>query len=110
MYFLRFKIHRFYLILFTILSILCRDVYAQVSQSSSTKIQGNIEINAQSDNMTAVATGTNSVAKNRVGVVDGPHKGNTKISVDVKNVTTVSGGNNRKACTTIGGVTKDECK
>lgn len=110
MYFLRFKPHTFDFLFLVILSIFWRGVCAQVSQSSSTKIQGNIEINAQSDNMTAVATGTNSLAKNRVGVVDGPHKGNTKISVDVKNVTTVSGGNNRKACTTIGGVTKDECK
>lgn len=110
MYFLRFKLHASDLLFLVILSIFSHGVYAQVSQSSSTKIQGNIEINAQSDNMTAVATGTNSVAKNRVGVVDGPHKGNTKINVDVRNVTTVSGGNNRKACTTIGGVTKDECK
>lgn len=60
--------------------------------------------------MNAIASGTNSVAKNRVGVVDGKHKGNTSISVSTKNVTTVSSGRDRKACTTIGGVTNEDCK
>lgn len=84
--------------------------HSQVSRTTSTKIQGNIEINAQSDNMSAVATGTNSVAKNRVGVVNGKHKGNTNVSASVKNITTVASGRDRKACTTIGGVTNEECK
>jgi len=84
--------------------------WSQSSQKVPTKIQGNIEISAHSENTTAIATGTDSVAKNKIGTVEGQHKGNTKISVSAKNVTTVSSGRDRKACTTIGGVTNENCK
>lgn len=40
----------------------------------TTRIQGNTEINASSNNTTAVAVGSNVVAKNRVGVVQGDKK------------------------------------
>ena len=81
---------------------------AQVSQR--TKIQGNTEINVSTENTTAVATGQNNVAKNRIGVVQGDKKGDTKINVNAANVTTVVGGRNKKACTNIGGIVSDECK
>lgn len=81
---------------------------AQVSQR--TKIQGNTEINVSTQNTVAVATGENTVAKNRVGVIQGSKKGNTKISVSASNVTTVVGGRDKKACTNIGGIVSDECK
>jgi hypothetical protein len=83
-------------------------VWAQTSQR--TKIQGNTEINVSTQNMTAVATGENNVAKNRVGVVQGDKRGDTKITVVTKDVTTVSSGRNKKACTNIGGIVSDECK
>ena len=82
--------------------------YAQTSQR--TKIQGNTEINASAQNMTAVAAVQGNVAKNRVGVVQGDQKGNTRVNVAAGNVTTIAIGRNRKACTNIGGVVSDECK
>ena len=81
---------------------------AQVSQR--TRIQGNTEINVTTQNTTAVATGENTVARNRIGVVQGDKKGDTKINVNAANVTTVVGGRNKKACTNIGGIVSDECK
>lgn len=83
---------------------------AQVSSSQKTRIQGKTEINVQTSDMTAVASGENNVAKNRVGVVKGDKKGNTKITVKAGKVTTVASGRNKKACTNIGGIVGDECK
>ncbi|MBS1190017.1 MAG: hypothetical protein H6R10_1809 [Rhodocyclaceae bacterium] len=82
--------------------------WAQTSQR--TRIQGNTEINATTNNMTAVATGRDTVAKNRVGVIQGEKKGDTRISVAAGNVVTVAGGRNKKACTNIGGIVSNECK
>jgi hypothetical protein len=73
-------------------------------------VQGNTEINVQSNNVTAIATGENNVARNRIGVIKGDKKGDMKITVNASNVTTVVGGRNKKACTNIGGVVSDECK
>lgn len=91
-----------------VLSFATGAVCAQTSQR--TRIQGNTEINASTNNMTAVATGRDTVAKNRVGVVQGDKRGNTRISVAAGNVVTVSGGRGKKACTNIGGIVSDECK
>lgn len=93
---------------FFILACVAGASMAQVSQR--TKIQGNTEINVSTQNTVAVATGENTVAKNRVGVIQGGKKGNTKISVSASNVTTVVGGRDKKACTNIGGIVSDECK
>ena len=76
----------------------------------STRIQGNTEINVNTENTTAIATGENNVAKNRVGVIKGDKKGDTKINVNATNVTTVVSGRNKKACTNIGSIVSDECK
>jgi len=84
-------------------------VSAQTSQSG-TRIQGNTEINVSTQNTTAIATGENNVARNRIGVIQGNKRGDTKITVNAGNVTTVVGGRNKKACTNIGGVVSDECK
>lgn len=85
-----------------------------VSQPSlaqkATRIQGNTEINASSNNTTAVAIGSNNVAKNRIGVIQGEKRGNTRINVATSNVTTVVSGRNKKACTNIGAIVSDECK
>ena len=81
-----------------------------LAQTSQTRIKGNTEINVRTENTTAVATGENNVAKNRIGVIQGDKKGDTKISVSATNVTTVVSGRNKKACTNIGGIVKDECK
>ncbi len=83
-------------------------VMAQVNQR--TQIHGNTEINVTTNNMTAIATGENTVAKNKVGVVEGKHRGDTRINVVTKDITTISGGRNKKACTNIGGIVSDECK
>lgn len=80
------------------------------AQAKSTRIQGNTEINVNTNNTTAVATGENNVAKNRIGVIKGDKKGDTKINVNAANVTTVVSGRNKKACTNIGSIVSDECK
>ena len=93
------------------MAVVAGSVLAQTSQSGQrTRIQGNTEINATTNNMTAVATGEGNVAKNRVGVVQGTKKGDTRINVVAGNVTTVASGRNKKACTNIGGIVNDECK
>jgi hypothetical protein len=84
-------------------------VLAQASQGPTTRIQGNTEINVTSSDVTAIATGQNNVARNRIGVIKGDKKGNTKITVNAAKVTTVVGGRNKKACTNIGGIVSDEC-
>ena len=89
-------------------SIATVSAFAQTSQR--TKIQGNTEINATTNNMTAIAAGENNVAKNRVGVVQGEKRGDTEINVAAGNVTTIAIGRNKKACTNIGGIVSDECK
>lgn len=91
-----------------VVSLAVTPAWAQTSQR--TRIQGNTEINATTNNMTAVATGTNTVAKNRVGVVQGDKRGDTRISVATRNVVTVAGGRNKRACTNIGGIVSNECK
>jgi hypothetical protein len=82
---------------------------AQATQRA-TRIQGNTEINASTENTTAIATGENNVAKNRIGVIQGNKKGDTKINVNAANVTTIVSGRNKKACTNIGGIVSNECK
>ncbi len=94
---------------FLVLLLAGADAQAQVSQRG-TRIQGNTEINVNTTNTTAIATGENNVARNRIGVVQGDKKGDTKITVNAANVTTVVGGRNKKACTNIGGIVSDECK
>ncbi|MDD4928547.1 MAG: hypothetical protein PHP85_04640 [Gallionella sp.] len=84
-------------------------VSAQTSQSG-TNIKGNTEINVSTQGTTAIATGENNVARNRIGVVQGNKRGDTKITVSAGKVTTVASGRNKKACTNIGGVVSDECK
>ena len=93
-------------------AVLSTAVCAQVSQGQkqTTRIQGNTEINVNTNNVTAIAAGENNVARNRIGVVKGDKKGDTKITVNAANVTTVVGGRNKKACTNIGGIVSDECK
>ena len=82
---------------------------AQVRQGSTTRIQGNTEINVQTNEVNAIATGENNVAKNRIGVIKGDKKGDTKITVNAARVTTIVGGRNKKACTNIGGIVSDDC-
>lgn len=82
-----------------------------IAQRSQANIKGNTDITVSTQNTTAVATGENNVAKNRIGVIKGDKIGDTKISVSATNVTTVVGGRNKKACTNIGVIVKnDECK
>lgn len=92
-------------------TVLTATAHAQMSQGQrSTRIQGNTEINVSTQNTTAIATGENNVARNRIGVIKGDKTGDTKITVNAANVTTVVGGRNKKACTNIGGIVSDECK
>jgi hypothetical protein len=79
-------------------------------RTQTTNITGNTEINVKTENTTAIATGENNVAKNRIGVIKGDKKGNTRITVNATNVTTVVGGRNKKTCTNIGAIVTDECK
>jgi hypothetical protein len=85
-------------------------VVANAQESQRTTIKGNTEINVSTDNTIAVANGSNTVAKNRVGVIQGDKSGNTKISANATNVTTIASGRNKKACTNIGSVVSNECK
>lgn len=85
-------------------------VTVATAQSSQTRIKGNTDITVTTQNTTAVATGENNVAKNRIGVIKGDKTGDTKITVNAANVVTVVGGRNKKACTNIGAIVKDECK
>lgn len=98
----------------TLLLALALNLASAVAQTSQrgevTQIRGNTEINANAENMTAVASGENNVARNRVGVVQGGKHSDTKINANVKNVTTVVRGRNKKACTNIGSVVSEECK
>lgn len=96
------------ILMFVFLCLGVMPSHAQTSQR--TRVQGNTEITASTNNMTAVATGENTVAKNRVGVIQGDVKSNTRISVSAANVTTIAGGRNKKACTNIGGIVSNECK
>jgi hypothetical protein len=98
--------------LFTVaLCVAAVPVQAQISQSNqSTHIKGNTEINVTTEGATAIASGQNNVAKNRIGVVKGEKQGNTKITVNTGTVTTIVSGHNKKACTNIGGIVSDECK
>ena len=85
--------------------------FAQMSGGgrTSTRIQGNTEINVQTKDVTAIAAGENNVAKNRIGVIKGDKKGDTRITVNAAKVTTIGGGRNKKACTNIGGIVSDDC-
>ena len=56
---------------------------AQASQTT-THVQGNTEINVQSNNVTAIATGENNVARNRIGVIKGDKKGEQRQLDDVQ--------------------------
>jgi hypothetical protein len=96
-----------YQLVFYMLVMIHASAFAQTSQS---QIKGNTEINVVTENTTAIATGQNTVARNRIGVVQGSKKGNTKINISATNVTTVVGGRNKKACTNIGSIVSDECK
>ena len=93
---------------FLLVCFAINDAGAQVSQR--TRIQGNTDINVSTDNTTAIATGENNVAKNRIGVVQGDRKGDLKVNVKAANVTTVVSGRNKKGCTNIGSVVSEECK
>ena len=89
-------------------------LHAAVAQAQNsqrpTQIKGNTEINVSTNNTTAIASGENNVARNRIGVIQENKSGNMKITVNAANVTTVASGRNKKACTNIGGVVSDECK
>lgn len=91
-----------------VLALITGSAVAQMSQG--TRIQGKTEINVDTKNTVAVATGQNTVAKNRIGVIKGDKKGNTTINVAATNVTTIASGRNKRACTNIGGIVSDDCK
>lgn len=83
---------------------------AAAQSAQKTQIKGNTEINVSTNNMTAVAAGANTVAKNRIGVIQGGSHGDTKITAHVGNVTNVAAGRGRKSCVNIGSKVSDECK
>ena len=95
---------------FALLLLSASIAHAQMSQQNTTQIKGNTEINVSTKNNTAIASGENNVARNRIGVIQENKSGNMRISVNAENVTTVVSGRNKKACTNIGGVVSDECK
>ncbi|MEY2631582.1 MAG: hypothetical protein RIR00_236 [Pseudomonadota bacterium] len=73
------------------------------SAGAQTRIQGNTRIDATSQNVTTVASGTGNTARTTIGGVrDGKIQGNTNIAVGVKNVSNVVGGRNQKGCINIG--------
>ena len=72
--------------------------------SGGVNIQGNTEINANAQNVNAVATGEGNTAKNAVGSIkSGTNiKGNTKINANAKNVNAIASGRGNKATNEVG--------
>ena len=83
-------------------------VLAQQAQRSSNpegvQIQGNTEIKAKQENVTAVAQGEGNTAKNTAGAIKGGTQiqGNTKIKASQKNATAVAQGKNNTAANEAG--------
>lgn len=80
-----------------------------VKQQSTTnpdavQIQGNTEINANAQNLNAVAVGKDNTAKNAVGAIKGGTQiqGNTKINANAKNVNAVAVGQGNTATNDVG--------
>lgn len=82
--------------------------FAQTAQRSSNpdgvQIKGNTEIKADQKNVTAVAQGDGTTAKNTVGAIKGGTsiQGNTKITATQKNATAVATGKNTAATNEAG--------
>lgn len=71
---------------------------------NAVQIQGNTEINANAQNMNAVAVGKDNTAKNAVGAIKGGTQiqGNTKINANAKNVNAVAVGQGNTATNDVG--------
>lgn len=81
---------------------------AQQAQRSTNpqgvQIQGNTDIKAKQENVTAVASGEGNTAKNTAGAIKGGTQiqGNTKIQASQKNATAVASGKNNTAANEAG--------
>ena len=78
---------------------------AQASNSpGGVQIQGNTSINANAENVGAVASGKGNVAKNAVGAIKGGTQiqGNTRINANAKNVSAVAVGKGNTATNDVG--------
>ncbi len=83
---------------------------AAAQESGGVRGSRNTQINVNSENVTTMSSGQNTVARTNIGSVKGS-KQNTNVTVNVKNVTNVVGGKNKKACVNIGVVGADpNCK
>lgn len=89
-------------------ALVAAPAFAQQAQRSSNpqgvQIQGNTEIKAKQENVTAVAVGEGNTAKNTAGAIKGGTQiqGNTKIKAEQKNATAVAVGKNNKAANEAG--------
>ena len=89
--------------LFIASAVFASPVFAQTTQRSSNpqgvQVQGNIDLKADQQNVTAVAVGEGNTAKNTAGAVKGGNQimGNTKIKASQKNSTAVAVGKNNAA-------------
>lgn len=72
--------------------------------SGGVNIQGNTKINANAQNVNAVAVGQDNTAKNAVGAIKGGTniKGNTNINANAKNVNAVAVGKGNTATNDVG--------
>ena len=84
---------------------------ALAQESGGVRVKGNIQVNANAQNVNTIATGSGNVARTTIGAVKGNVRQNTKVTVDVKNVSNVASGRNKKGCVNIGVVGADpDCK
>ncbi|OHC65388.1 MAG: hypothetical protein A2040_02670 [Rhodocyclales bacterium GWA2_65_19] len=74
------------------------------SNPNAVQIQGNTQINANAQNVNAVAVGKGNTAKNAVGAIKGGTQiqGNTKINANAKNVNAVAVGKGNTATNDVG--------
>ena len=78
----------------------------QGAASGGVQIQGNTNINANAQNVGAVASGKGNVAKNAVGAIKAGTQiqGNTNINANAKNVSAVATGKGNTATNDVGSI------
>jgi hypothetical protein len=77
---------------------------SQYSAATGTQIKGNVEINAEQENASAVASADGASARNSVGTIRGDTQiqGDTRISARQRNATAVASGRGSSAANEVG--------
>jgi hypothetical protein len=78
---------------------------AIAQDAAPTKIKGKTEINANAENVVAVAAGSGAVARNDTGVISGATiNGDTTINANSKNVIAIAAGSESTAVNEVGSI------